>query len=99
MIKVIIERQIREDSFQEYFEHILRARKQASNADGFIAGELLQMRAEPARAFVISNWESFETWKNWFDSEERKQVMSEMREFLECDEKISVLEPSQHFEL
>ena len=95
MIRVIIERHIREGSFHDYLELIRRARKQASANDGFIAGELLQEKSNQNHAVIISSWENFEAWQEWQDSDDRKTVLEQMRPLLERDEKVTVLEGSK----
>ncbi|WP_196140004.1 antibiotic biosynthesis monooxygenase [Aliikangiella sp. G2MR2-5] len=95
MIRVIIERHIREGCYQDYLELIRKARKQANRVEGFIAGELLQEKENPNHAVIISSWENFESWKTWLESKERLSVLDEMRPLLEGDEEITVLESSQ----
>ena len=95
MIRVIIERQIKEGCFHDYLDMIRRARKQATAIDGFIAGELLQEKSNKNMAVIISSWENYEAWQKWLSSEERNNVLKEMRPLLESDEKITVLESSQ----
>lgn len=95
MIRVIIERKIREGCFHDYLELIRKARKQANTVDGFIAGELLQRKGDQHHAVIISSWENFEAWDTWQNSDNRKAVLEEMRPILEEDELVSVLESSQ----
>lgn len=95
MIRVIIERQIKEGCFHDYLDMIRRARKQATAIDGFIAGELLQEKSNKNMAVIISSWENYEAWQKWLGSDERNNVLKEMRPLLENDEKITVLESSQ----
>lgn len=95
MIRVIIERQIKEGCFHDYLDMIRRARKQATAIEGFIAGELLQEKSNENMAVIISSWENFEAWQKWQDSEARTEVLKEMRPLLVEDEKITVLESSQ----
>jgi quinol monooxygenase YgiN len=95
MIRVIIERHIKQDCFHDYLELIRRARKQAASNNGFIAGELLQEKSNPHRAVIISSWEDFESWDQWQSSEERTNVLSQMRPLLDEDERVTVLEGSQ----
>lgn len=95
MIRVIIERHIKDGCFHDYLDMIRRARKQATAVEGFIAGELLQEKSNNNKAVIISSWENIESWDSWISSEERANVLSEMRPLLESDEKITVLESSQ----
>ncbi len=95
MIRVIIERKIKEGCFQDYLELIRKARKHANAVDGFIAGELLQRQGDKNHAVIISSWENISAWEQWLVSEDRKLVLEEMRPLLEADEEVSVLESSQ----
>ncbi|MET1255853.1 antibiotic biosynthesis monooxygenase family protein [Aliikangiella maris] len=95
MIRVIIERHIKDGCLTDYLDMIRRARKQATAIDGFIAGELLQVKDLPTCAFIISSWENYEAWQVWCDSADRKAVLQDMRPLLTQDEKVTVLESSQ----
>ncbi len=95
MIRVIIERNVREGSFHDYLELIRCARKQATAIDGFIAGELLQEKSNQQHAVIISSWENYDSWEKWQSSEERASTLEKMRPLLESDEKVTVLEGSQ----
>jgi heme-degrading monooxygenase HmoA len=95
MIRVIIERYIKDGSFHDYLDLIRRARKQASSNEGFIAGELLQEKSNPNHAVIISSWEDFKSWDEWQASSNRQSVLQQMRPLLERDEKVTVLEGSQ----
>ena len=96
MIRVVIERHIRNGCFSDYIELIRDAKKQAStNHQGFIAGELLQEKTEQNHAVIISSWEDYEAWDKWQGSDDRAAVLAQMRPLLENDEKITVLESCQ----
>ena len=94
MIRVIIERAITEGCLDGYLELIRQARKKANRLEGFIAGELLQERGNPHKAIIISSWDNHASWEAWSASEERAEVLKEMRSFLDCDEMVTVLENS-----
>lgn len=95
MIRVIIERRVKEGCLQNYLELIRRARKQATAIEGFIAGELLHEKSDPHHAVIISSWNDFASWQDWEASDARKATLADMKVFLETDEKITVLEGSQ----
>ncbi|MGX5175462.1 antibiotic biosynthesis monooxygenase family protein [Aliikangiella sp. IMCC44653] len=95
MIRVIIERQIKDGCFQDYLDMIRRARKEATAIDGFIAGELLQEKSNKSHAYIISSWENYSAWEAWVNSEERSKVLADMRPMLAADERVIVLESSQ----
>jgi heme-degrading monooxygenase HmoA len=94
MIRVIIERNIKDGCIEGYLEHIRQVRKQATRLDGFIAGELLQEKENPYRAIIISSWDNHNSWDSWAKSDERAKVLSEIRPFLDNDEVITILENS-----
>lgn len=94
MIRVIIERNIKNGCIDDYLEHIRKARKQATRLEGFIAGELLQEKENPYRAIIISSWDSYSAWCDWFESEARAKVLADMGPFLDNDEAITILESS-----
>ena len=79
MIRVIIERHIKDGSFHDYLDLIRRARKQASSNDGFIAGELLQEKSNQNHAVIISSWENFESWDEWQSSNNSRCIRSIFR--------------------
>lgn len=95
MIRVIIEREVKEDCFHDYLDMIRTARNKATNIDGFIAGELLQQKSNQCMAVIISSWETVEAWDEWAESPERLTILKEMRPLLNSDEKVTVLENSQ----
>ena len=99
MIRVIIERYIKDGSFHDYLDLIRRARKQASSNEGFIAGELLQEKSNPNHAVIISSWEDFKSWDEWQASSNRQSVLQQMRPLLERDEKVTVLEGSHSWKI
>ena len=94
MIRVIIERKIKNGCVDKYLELIRRARKQANTVEGFIAGELLQEKDNANHAIIISSWENNEAWDAWAVSEERFAALEGMRSLLDCDETVTVLENS-----
>ncbi len=94
MIRVIIERHIKDDHLEEYLNLIRKARKQANHQAGFIAGELLHEKDNPQHAMIISSWENCEAWLAWFESEERLSTLAEMQPFLKQAETITILESS-----
>jgi len=94
MIRVIIERQVKQGCFNDYIDLIRRARKQATAVEGFIAGELLQEKGNKHHAVIISSWEDIASWETWSKSEQRLRVLEEIRPFLMADEKVTILESS-----
>ena len=94
MIRVIIERRIKDGCVDQYLELIRRARKQANTVEGFIAGELLQEKNHPQHAIIISSWENNQAWDEWSVSDERLKALEGMRSLLQSDETVTILENS-----
>ncbi len=94
MIRVIIERKIKNGCLDKYLELIRRARKQANTVEGFIAGELLQEKDNSHHAIIISSWENHQAWDAWAVSEERLAALEGMRSLLASDETVTILENS-----
>ena len=92
MIRVIIERNIKNGCVEKYLELIRRARKQANAVEGFIAGELLQEKDNAHHAIIISSWENNQAWDAWAVSKERLAALEGMRTLLENDESVTILE-------
>ena len=94
MIRVIIERNIKNGCVEKYLELIRRARKQANAVEGFIAGELLQEKDNAHHAIIISSWENNQAWDSWAVSEERLEALEGMKSLLESAETVTILENS-----
>ncbi|WP_223670677.1 antibiotic biosynthesis monooxygenase family protein [Kangiella shandongensis] len=94
MVRIIIERNILDGKLDDYHALIRQAKNKASNMPGFLSGEIFHVRECPNQVIVMSCWDSFDTWEVWAESEERQDLLDEMRPLLQSDEKIMVLEAS-----
>ncbi|MBL4682405.1 MAG: antibiotic biosynthesis monooxygenase [Pseudomonadales bacterium] len=92
MIRVLIERHIAEGLAEYYDSTIKRTVSTVIKAPGCISGESLKDSKNPHKRIVMSKWISIEHWDNWFRSDERRKVISEVTPMLEASEKITVLE-------
>lgn len=92
MIKVIIERHVA----SELTEHYERVAKEtlglATQAHGFLSGEVLRNANDHSHYWVIANYRTISDWQHWLSSAERKQMMEQIGPMLETEEKISILE-------
>ena len=94
MIRVLIERHIAE-TLEAAYE--LRSRKVLQNAfaaPGFISGETLINRNDPNNRFTLSNWRSVSHWENWYQSNQRKELMANLVPMMDREEVITILEQS-----
>ena len=91
MIRVIIEREIAEGLEQFYEVAIADLLDAMINAPGYLAGESLVEIHRPNRYVVVTRWTSEDAWTRWFHSAERQQLVSEIRPFLQNEEKFTLL--------
>jgi heme-degrading monooxygenase HmoA len=94
MVRIIIERNILDGKLDDYHALIRQAKNKASNMPGFLSGEIFHVKDHSHQVIVMSCWDSFETWEVWAESEERQDLLDEMRPLLDSDEKIMVLQAS-----
>lgn len=92
MIKVIIERHIA-DELGEHYEKTARTTLQkAMQAHGFISGEAMRDIDDHNHRVVIATYRTADDWHRWLLSEERKEMMEQIRPMLDRDEKFTLLE-------
>jgi len=92
MIKVLIERVVATGLEHYYDCTIKRTVSSVIKAPGCISGESLVDSENPSHRYVMSKWNTRQDWDNWFHSDLRRQVISEITPMLEASEKITLLE-------
>ncbi len=75
-IKIFIKRKCPKDQERELFRCIKEIRQLVPQQTGYISGEYLKSIDETNEIITISSWFSLEDWKAWFESEERKEIQS-----------------------
>ena len=91
MIRVIIEREIAE-GLEEYYEKAISELLDAMTASpGYVSGESLVEIHRPNHYHVITQWTNEDCWRRWLNSGERQRLLSELRPFLQTDEKFTLL--------
>jgi heme-degrading monooxygenase HmoA len=90
MIKVVIERHVKDGCQTAYKETISQAKKAASHTDGYISGEILVDSADNHHILVLSTWESQDSWSSWANSEERNKVLEAISPLLVSEEAVSI---------
>ena len=94
MIRIIIERNILDGKLDDYHALIRQAKNKASNMPGFLSGEIFHVQDNQHQVIVMSCWDSFDTWEVWAESEDRQDLLDDMRPLLKNDEKVMVLQAS-----
>jgi heme-degrading monooxygenase HmoA len=93
MVRVIIERWLREDA-EAAFVHEMRGMRGGALAQrGYVSGETWRDAANPRHVVVLSTWKSRDAWDAWETSEARGRALAAIRPLLAAGEKVTVLEP------
>lgn len=92
MIKVLIERHIAPDLSEHYDLAAMRTLQTAMQAHGFISGEVLHNADDPNHRLLIANYRTIQDWQRWHQSEERREMMSQLAPMLETEERVTVFE-------
>ena len=91
MVRVLIERRIREGAGQEYERTQRELRFEALRDHGYLTGETWRDVDEPRHYVVISTWRSRREWDAWAVSETRRRVLARMAPLVES-ERIDIFE-------
>ncbi len=90
MIKVMIERQIADELGQLYDQLSRETLQKAMQAHGFISGEVLRNLDDPNHRLVLATYMTASDWYRWYDSAERRDMMTQLAPLLEHEEKITI---------
>ena len=89
MVKVMIKRQIKENTEVKVDDSLVDHRAAAMRRPGYISGETLVNTANPREILVISTWLSLEHWKTWQASKQRKELAGSLRPLV-AEEEVSI---------
>ncbi len=93
MIRVLIERRLKEGVEKALQQTMREMRREAIHRTGYVSGETLRHASDPSRYVVISNWRSRADWEAWVNSEARRKIEARIAPLLIGAETIVVLEP------
>ena len=91
MIRVLIERHIAESLESAYEERSRKILQNAVSAPGFVSGETLVNAHDPNHRITLANWRSEADLDRWYHSEERQELLSDVKPMMDQDEKITIL--------
>jgi len=92
MIKVIIERHIADELGAHYENAAKTTLQKAMQAHGFISGEVLMDVDDHNHRIIIATYRTVDDWYRWLSSNERKEMMEQIRPMLDREEKFMLLE-------
>lgn len=93
MVRIIIERYIKQGKERELENLLLEMRGKAISQPGYISGETLTAINDPSNRLVISTWSSEEYWKAWENNPQRQQIASKIEALLVYPSKTTVYAP------
>ena len=82
-VKALINRHILEDKIEDALSIFKEIRIKAMDQPGYISGESLVNHHDPQNIMIISTWQTYEDWKNWRESGERKAMELRLERFLQ----------------
>lgn len=78
-VKVFIKRTCEDPGKEkELFKLVRKTRSLVPQQPGYLSSEYVKKIDPPVDIVAISTWHSLEEWQNWFKSEERKEIQSQI---------------------
>lgn len=82
-VKIIMYRKVTPENQKKLMPFLIQLRGLANNQSGYIKGETLINKDDPAKTMVISTWENLEAWEKYQNSHERQTIQNEVDAILE----------------
>jgi heme-degrading monooxygenase HmoA len=92
MVRILIERRIREGAGAEYERGQRELRFEALRDHGYITGETWRDLDDPHHYVVISTWRTRHEWEGWADSQARRRVLDRLAPLV-VSERVVFFEP------
>ena len=90
MIRVIIERRVRDGEEVALLEMLLTMRNSSIHQPGYISGETLVAQDDPCMHLVISTWQSSESWQAWANSVMRQAMEDRVQPLLSAPARTTI---------
>jgi heme-degrading monooxygenase HmoA len=81
-VKILIRRSVPEDKARDMIPLFRKMRMLANEQPGYITGETMRKLENPDEYLVISTWATSDDWKRWVESNERRQIQSQIDKLL-----------------
>jgi len=94
MLRVIIERQLKEGKSESVVPLLRELRAAALQQPGYITGETLVSTEDPSVVATLSTWRSLDDWRAWENSEARIKLTQQIERILRRKPKISIYQVS-----
>ena len=90
MIRVLIERHLKEDKREDLVPLLIELRTAAMHQPGYVTGETLTSTEDASIIAVLSTWRSLEDWKAWEKSVSRNKLYQQIEPLLLEKPKVSI---------
>jgi heme-degrading monooxygenase HmoA len=92
MIKVLIRREVPKENQKAVMVLINELRATIVGHPGYLSSETLKRVDPPGEILVISKWQSDFYWKQWYASQERKDIQSRIDELMAAQTRYDIYE-------
>ncbi len=92
MIRIHVRRNIPEDKKEDAIRLIIKLRSMSTGKPGYISGETLKRLDKSGESLVVTKWQSIHYWNQWFESEERSEIQSNIDQLLGEDTQYEIYE-------
>ena len=92
MIRVLIERHIKDGHLDQYKDVIKHAKKSAGNVQGYVSGEMLSEAKNPHIVMVMAQWTDEQSWLSWEKSPVRLNIINALKDILVGNESIRIFQ-------
>ena len=81
-VKILIKRKIKDGNMQAAARLLINTRSGAMKQSGYISSENMRSLDDPNQITVVSMWQNRESWEAWRNSEARKEIVAEFKEYI-----------------
>ena len=90
MVRVVIQRHLKEGKKADLLPLLRELRAAAMSHPGYITGETLASTGDPSVISVLSTWHSLADWKAWEKTEPRIRLYKQIEPLLAEKPKVSI---------
>ena len=81
-VKILIKRKIKDANMQAASRLLINTRSGAMQQPGYISSESMRSLDDPGQIVVWSMWQNREAWDAWKNSDARKAIVSEFKDYI-----------------
>ena len=81
-VKILIKRKIKDGNMQAAARLMINIRSGAMNQPGYISSESMRSLDDPSKVTVVSMWQNREAWEAWRNSDTRKEIVAEFKDYI-----------------